>query len=108
MIIKLYTTPNKSNEIELKIYDNVSEVVVCPAEKMPCAPDYIPPVYFFDQAKPAQNTPTESYWVVKPIKCFVNGEYRIIYVTNWAYICSDDGKTIEKVFVDNDEFMMLG
>ncbi len=106
MIIKLYTTPNKTSEIELRIYDNVSDVVVCPAEKLVNLPDMNAPD-FFDHAFPTNNTPNESYWFVKPIKCYVGDEYKTIYVTNWAYICNDDGKTVEKVLVDNKDALNL-
>lgn len=108
MIIKLYTTPNNQSEIELRIYDNVSNVVVCPAERLEITPNF-GEAEFFDHAHPFYSgSNCNSYYIVKPIKCHVGDEYKIIYVTNWAYICTDDGKTIEKVFVDNPELVKLG
>ena len=90
MLIKLYTEDNS-----LAIIDNITDISVpsFPAHGEYASENY--KVYNFEtptELKTEQKRPFKIIEFAKNAPC-------ILYVYGTAYICNDDGKTIEKVSV---------
>lgn len=90
MLIKLYTENNS-----LVIIDNVTDVSV---PSSPAYGEYALESYFkvYNFETPLDNPADEAKRTRKVIE-FAKDAPCVLMVYNVAYICNDDGKTIEKV-----------
>lgn len=94
MIIKLYTRND-----ELIIIENITDVRISNKmqEYSPNKPTLIGPYKesFYDGS--LNSTSDNETYAVREIRFVKDGVGNSLYISNFAYVCNDDGKTIEKV-----------